>query len=78
MSQTSRKVNCSKHSTICSEYIFTSSELNLAYRNQTLKFFKELYYESSNLEMKDCYYIGDRLEIDAIISSTAAGMQGYG
>ncbi len=25
--------------------------------------------------MKDCYYIGDRLETDAI-SSTAAGMQG--
>ena len=47
--------------------------VNLVYRNRILKFFTEPYYNRT--EMKDCYYIGDRLETDAI-SSTAAGMQG--
>ena len=48
--------------------------MNLAYRNQTPEIFQRTVLQL-NLEMKDCYYIGDRLETDAI-SSTAAGMQG--
>ncbi|HGH7178507.1 HAD family hydrolase [Bacillus cereus] len=54
------------------KYIFTSSELGISKPDP------EMFHRSvlqSNLEMKDCYYIGDRLETDAI-SSTAAGMQG--
>ncbi|MDW3035535.1 HAD family hydrolase [Bacillus pacificus] len=54
------------------KYIFTSSEIGV------LKPDPEIFQRTvlqSNLEMKDCYYIGDRLETDAI-SSTAAGMQG--
>ena len=54
------------------KYIFTSSELGISKPDP------EIFHSSvlqSNLEMKDCYYIGDRLETDAI-SSTAAGMQG--
>ncbi|PKJ56611.1 HAD family hydrolase [Bacillus sp. SN10] len=54
------------------KYIFTSSELGISKPNP------EIFHRTvlqSNLEMKDCYYIGDRLETDAI-SSTVAGMQG--
>ncbi|EMN7730294.1 MULTISPECIES: HAD family hydrolase [Bacillus] len=54
------------------KYIFTSSELGISKPDP------EIFHRTvlqSNLEMKDCYYIGDRLETDAI-SSTAAGMQG--
>ncbi|NRR14691.1 HAD family hydrolase [Bacillus pacificus] len=54
------------------KYIFTSSELGIS------KPAPEIFHKAVlqlNLEMKDCYYIGDRLETDAI-SSTAAGMQG--
>ncbi|KAA0762966.1 HAD family hydrolase [Bacillus sp. SH5-2] len=54
------------------KYIFTSSELGISKPDP------EMFHRSvlqSNLEMSDCYYIGDRLETDAI-SSTAAGMQG--
>ncbi|MGE7886571.1 HAD family hydrolase [Bacillus cereus] len=54
------------------KYIFTSSEIGISKPDP------EIFHRAvlqSNLEMKDCYYIGDRLETDAI-SSTAAGMQG--
>lgn len=54
------------------KYIFTSSEIGISKPNP------EIFHRAvlqSDLEMKDCYYIGDRLETDAI-SSTAAGMQG--
>ncbi|EEK77568.1 HAD family hydrolase [Bacillus cereus] len=54
------------------KYFFTSSELGISKPDP------EMFHQSvlqSNLEIKDCYYIGDRLETDAI-SSTAAGMQG--
>ncbi|MDA1905778.1 HAD family hydrolase [Bacillus cereus] len=54
------------------KYIFTSSELGISKPDP------EIFHKAVlqlNLEMKDCYYIGDRLETDAI-SSTAAGMQG--
>ncbi|MDF9555958.1 HAD family hydrolase [Bacillus tropicus] len=54
------------------KYIFTSSELGISKPDP------EMFHKAVlqlNLEMKDCYYIGDRLETDAI-SSTAAGMQG--
>ncbi|MEC2917304.1 HAD family hydrolase [Bacillus tropicus] len=54
------------------KYIFTSSEIGISKLNT------EMFHRAVlqlNLEMKDCYYIGDRLETDAI-SSTAAGMQG--
>ncbi|WP_157418268.1 MULTISPECIES: HAD family hydrolase [Bacillus cereus group] len=54
------------------KYIFTSSELGISKPDP------EIFHRAvlqSNLEMKDCYYIGDRLGTDAI-SSTAAGMQG--
>ncbi|HFU7087168.1 TPA: HAD family hydrolase [Bacillus cereus] len=54
------------------KYIFTSSEIGVSKPNT------EMFHRAVlqlNLEMKDCYYIGDRLETDAI-SSTAAGMQG--
>ncbi|MGN4445471.1 HAD family hydrolase [Bacillus cereus group sp. MYBK79-1] len=52
--------------------IFTSSELGISKPNPEI--FQRAVLQS-NLEMKDCYYIGDRLETDAS-SSTAAGMQG--
>ncbi|MEG7844561.1 HAD family hydrolase [Bacillus mobilis] len=52
--------------------IFTSSEIGISKPNPEI--FQRAVLQS-NLEMKDCYYIGDRLETDAI-SSTAAGMQG--
>ncbi|MBE5103863.1 HAD family hydrolase [Bacillus thuringiensis] len=54
------------------KYIFTSSEIGISKPDP------EIFHRAvlqSNLEMKDCYYIGDRLETDAI-SSTVAGMQG--
>ncbi|QWU46482.1 HAD family hydrolase [Bacillus sp. NP247] len=54
------------------KYIFTSSEIGISKPDP------EIFHSAvlqSNLEMKDCYYIGDRLETDAI-SSTTAGMQG--
>ncbi|MES9697273.1 HAD family hydrolase [Bacillus sp. JJ927] len=54
------------------KYIFTSSEIGISKPDP------EIFYRAglqSNLEMKDCYYIGDRLETDAI-SSTIAGMHG--
>lgn len=54
------------------KYIFTSSELGISKPNPEI--FQRTVLQL-NLEMKDCYYIGDRLETDAI-SSTAAGMQG--
>ncbi|PFT22780.1 HAD family hydrolase [Bacillus thuringiensis] len=54
------------------QYIFTSSEIGISKPDP--KIFQRTVLQS-NLEMKDCYYIGDRLETDAI-SSTAAGMQG--
>ena len=56
------------------KYIFTSSELGISKPDP------EIFHRTvlqSNLEMKDCYYIGDRLETDAI-SSIAAGCKGYG
>ncbi|TXR65511.1 HAD family hydrolase [Bacillus sp. AR18-7] len=54
------------------KYIFTSSELGISKPDP------EIFHRTVlqlNLEMKDCYYIGDRLETDAI-SSTTAGMHG--
>ncbi|MDM5463795.1 HAD family hydrolase [Bacillus cereus] len=54
------------------KYIFTSSEIGISKPDP------EIFHRAvlqSNLEMKDCYYIGDRLETDAI-SSTTAGMHG--
>ena len=54
------------------KYIFTSSEIGISKPDP--KIFQRTVLQS-NLEMKDCYYIGDRLETDAI-SSTAAGMHG--
>ncbi|MGQ0518267.1 HAD-IA family hydrolase, partial [Bacillus sp. D-CC] len=54
------------------KYIFTSSEIGVSKPNT------EMFHRAVlqlNLEMKDCYYIGDRLETDAI-SSTVSGMQG--
>ena len=54
------------------KYIFTSSEIGVSKPN--IEMFHRAVLQL-NLEMKDCYYIGDRLETDAI-SSTAAGMQG--
>ncbi|MDA2165545.1 HAD family hydrolase [Bacillus cereus] len=54
------------------KYIFTSSELGISKPDPEI--FHKVVLQL-NLEMKDCYYIGDRLETDAI-SSTAAGMQG--
>ncbi|KKZ99844.1 hypothetical protein B4147_4133 [Bacillus wiedmannii] len=54
------------------QYIFTSSEIGISKPNP--KIFQRTVLQL-NLEMKDCYYIGDRLETDAI-SSTAAGMHG--
>ena len=54
------------------KYIFTSSEIGVSKPDPEI--FQRTVLQS-NLEMKDCYYIGDRLETDAI-SSTAAGMQG--
>lgn len=54
------------------KYIFTSSELGISKPDPEM--FHKVVLQL-NLEMKDCYYIGDRLETDAI-SSTAAGMQG--
>ncbi|PHF56985.1 HAD family hydrolase [Bacillus toyonensis] len=54
------------------KYIFTSSEIGISKPDPEI--FQRTVLQS-NLEMKDCYYIGDRLETDAI-SSTAAGMQG--
>jgi putative hydrolase of the HAD superfamily len=54
------------------KYIFTSSEIGISKPDP------EIFHRAglqSNLEMKDCYYIGDRLETDAI-SSTIAGMHG--
>ncbi|RBP26408.1 MULTISPECIES: HAD family hydrolase [Bacillus] len=54
------------------KYIFTSSKIGLSKPNPEI--FKMVGLQS-NLELKDCYYIGDRLETDAI-SSTTAGMQG--
>ncbi|MDD1369633.1 HAD family hydrolase [Bacillus sp. MHSD_36] len=54
------------------KHIFTSSEIGVSKPDPQI--FQRTVLQS-NLEMKDCYYIGDRLETDAI-SSTAAGMQG--
>ncbi|PIE96444.1 HAD family hydrolase [Bacillus fungorum] len=54
------------------KYIFTSSEIGISKPDPEM--FQRTALQS-NLEMKDCYYIGDRLETDAI-SSTAAGMHG--
>ncbi|UYX50682.1 HAD family hydrolase [Bacillus thuringiensis] len=54
------------------KYIFTSSEIGISKPDPEI--FRSAVLQS-NLEMKDCYYIGDRLETDAI-SSTTAGMQG--
>ncbi|MGG2936394.1 HAD family hydrolase [Bacillus pacificus] len=54
------------------KYIFTSSKLGISKPNPEI--FQRTVLQL-NLEMKDCFYIGDRLETDAI-SSTAAGMQG--
>ncbi|HDV4588692.1 TPA: HAD family hydrolase, partial [Bacillus anthracis] len=54
------------------KYIFTSSEIGVSKPDP------EIFHRTVlqlNLEMKDCYYIGDRLETDAI-SSTTAGMHG--
>ncbi|WP_002146055.1 HAD family hydrolase [Bacillus cereus] len=54
------------------KYIFTSSEIGISKPDPEI--FQRAGLQS-NLEMKDCYYIGDRLETDAI-SSTIAGMHG--
>ncbi|PFV84915.1 HAD family hydrolase [Bacillus sp. AFS059628] len=54
------------------KYIFASSEIGISKPDPQI--FQRTVLQS-NLEMKDCYYIGDRLEIDAI-SSTVAGMKG--
>ncbi|TXS00148.1 HAD family hydrolase [Bacillus sp. SH7-1] len=54
------------------QYISTSSEIGVSKPDPEI--FQRTVLQL-NLEMKDCYYIGDRLETDAI-SSTVAGMQG--
>ncbi|MEF7558618.1 HAD family hydrolase [Bacillus thuringiensis] len=54
------------------KYIFTSSEIGISKPDPAI--FQRTVLQS-NLKMKDCYYIGDRLETDAI-SSTTAGMHG--
>lgn len=54
------------------KYIFTSSEIGISKPDPAI--FQRTVLQL-NLEMKECYYIGDRLETDAI-SSTAAGMHG--
>ncbi|MED1566413.1 HAD family hydrolase [Bacillus paramycoides] len=54
------------------KHIFTSSDLGISKPDPEI--FQRAVLQS-NLELKDCYYIGDRLETDAI-SSTTAGMQG--
>ncbi|MGE7880763.1 HAD family hydrolase [Bacillus sp. NPDC094077] len=54
------------------KYIFTSSEIGISKPDPAI--FQRAVLQS-NLELKDCYYIGDRLETDAISSATA-GMQG--
>ncbi|MGE7870146.1 HAD family hydrolase [Bacillus paramycoides] len=53
-------------------YIFTSSKIGISKPDPAIFQMAGL---QSNFELKDCYYIGDRLETDAI-SSTIAGMQG--
>ncbi|PGB03276.1 HAD family hydrolase [Bacillus toyonensis] len=54
------------------KYTFTSSELSISKPDPAI--FQRAVLQS-NLVLKDCYYVGDRLETDAI-SSTAAGMHG--
>ncbi|MDH4420054.1 MULTISPECIES: HAD family hydrolase [Bacillus] len=54
------------------KYIFTSSEIGISKPDPVI--FQRAVLQS-NLAIKDCYYVGDRLETDAI-SSTTAGMHG--